>query len=654
MKKIYLFVFCCCLAAIAKAQPVVAIDPTTGGGFESGTTFVTNGWIAVNPATPVNQWQVGSAAGPFAGSRSAYISNNNGVTYAYSTSGNRTCHFYQDISFPPTAINITLSFRWKSTADTTFNRLLVYTAPTGSLFPAANVPVSPSTTVGAGEVLIWRQPTMSGSYLPATITLPASMAGATYRIVFTWQNGTSGAGLPASVDNISLNYCTMPGAITGQLRHCISQMVPLGNTVLGGAWSSSNTSVATINAVTGQMTGVGAGTTIISYANSCGTVTAVDTVIPYPAPIVGNDTVCLGTQSGLASVSLGGTWSSTYPTIASVTTGSGLLTGNNAGITTITYTMLPGCFVTQNVTVTPLPPAIAGPTEVCAGQSITLTNAIGGGTWHSSNPVGATAGLTSGVITGVTGDTATIIYTAPYGCMKSTVITIKPQPSAILGEMAKCKGATDTLYNTSPGGTWSSTSPGVATVGAVTGVITAVGTGVADIRYTLTSTGCYRSKAVTVFPAPNPIVTYDSWVQTFATDTTYLSYQWYNSIIGAIPGATTFQVGAVDSAYYYVEVTDASGCSGQSSQFLFNPRTVGVQGANIPVVSIHPNPATDMVYIDAAVPVRATITGIDGRMEIETVKARQINVSGLRSGIYFITLYSEEGQKLKLEKLFKL
>lgn len=657
MRKVYLFIFCCCLAAIAKAQPVVAVSPTGAGGFEIGSpaTFVTNGWIDISPAGAVSQWKVGSAAVPFAGANSAFISGD-GSTYGYATTGNYTCHFFRGEFIPATARNITLNFMWKATADTATNRLIVYVAnDVSTTMPVANLPTSPGTSF-ASWVKVWQQDKMTGTYDNAVVSIPDTFVNRSVRFIFTWQNGTTGGGTPASVDNISINYCVWPAPVTGQLRQCVGQAVPLVNPVLGGTWSSSNTSVATIVPGTGLMTGMAPGTTVISYTNACGTMTAVDTVIPALTPIVGNDSVCLGTQSGLANISFGGTWSSTYPTIASVLPGSGLVTGLNAGITTITYTMLPGCYVTQNVTVTPTPPAITGTPEVCAGQTITLHNSITGGTWYSANPSGATAGSTTGVISGVdpSGDTATITYTAPYGCKNSVVVTIKPQPSVIFGEMTKCKGQTDTLYNTTPGGTWSSSSPSVAIVGASTGVITAVNTGTANILYTLTTTGCFRSQTVTVLPGPIPVVTYDNWTQTFSTDTSYLSYQWYNSIIGAIPGATTFKTAAADSACYWVVVTDGSTCAGKSEISCFNPKTVAVPGIDAASVKIHPNPATETVFIDAPVNVTAVITGIDGRLEIEKAKASRIDISNLRNGIYFISLYDDTGRKLKVEKLIKL
>jgi len=78
------------------------------------------------------------------------------------------------------------------------------------------------------------------------------------------------------------------------------------------------TTVATIGS-TGIVTGVTAGTSVISYAvtNSCGTyaATAVMTVNPLPStgPITGTSTVCPGGNTTLNDGTPGGLWTSVLP-----------------------------------------------------------------------------------------------------------------------------------------------------------------------------------------------------------------------------------------------------------------------------------------------------------------------------------------------------
>lgn len=68
---------------------------------------------------------------------------------------------------------------------------------------------------------------------------------------------------------------------------------------------------------------------------------------------------------------------------------------------------------------------ITGPASLCAGASITLTNATPGGTWSSSNTNVATVTPTTGIVTGIAPGTAVITYSIGQGnCTTSTTYTI--------------------------------------------------------------------------------------------------------------------------------------------------------------------------------------------------------------------------------------
>jgi hypothetical protein len=189
-------------SAQSSLHATTLIDPAGDGGFETGTTFPLNGWTVVNHTT--NTWQVGTAATPFAGVRSTFVSNDGGTTSAYTTTVSQTSHFYRDVAVPVGETSITLTFQWKGNGESGFDRLLIYTAPT-SVTPVAGTPASSSTTL-TGATLVFTQPTFAqATYTSATVTLPASLAGTTFRLIFTWQNDSSGGVSPGqSVDNISL------------------------------------------------------------------------------------------------------------------------------------------------------------------------------------------------------------------------------------------------------------------------------------------------------------------------------------------------------------------------------------------------------------------------------------------------------------------
>ena len=178
------------------------ISPTGAGGFENGSTFASNGWTAVNSTS--NAWFLGAASTPFAGSRSAYISNDNGTTWGYSTTTTSTSHFYRDVTVPAGEEAINLSFQWKGSGESGWDRLLIYTAPT-TLNPEVNVPVSNSNVL-TGATLVYTQASYAqATYTNGVISLPTSLAGTSFRLIFTWQNDASfGASPGASIDDISL------------------------------------------------------------------------------------------------------------------------------------------------------------------------------------------------------------------------------------------------------------------------------------------------------------------------------------------------------------------------------------------------------------------------------------------------------------------
>jgi uncharacterized protein YjdB len=140
------------------------------------------------------------------------------------------------------------------------------------------------------------------------------------------------------------------------------------------------------------------------------------TVNSNPSAITGSFTVCTGTSTTLANGTGGGLWSSSNATLASVVAGTGVVTGNATGNPTISYTLGTGCFAVQNITVNPSPSAIAGPTAVCTGASITLSDVTGGGSWSSSSIGLATVGSSTGIVNGVSAGVVTISYTIANGC----------------------------------------------------------------------------------------------------------------------------------------------------------------------------------------------------------------------------------------------
>ena len=181
------------------------INPAAEGGFELGPDMATNGWTVVNHAsTANNNWYVGATPVSFAGTNAAYISNDAGVTWAYSNTVASASHFYRDVTVPAGESKINLQFQWKGNGESGWDRLLVYVAPT-SVTPVAGTPAANSTVL-TGATLVYTQATFPQTlYANANFFLPTSLAGTTFRLIFVWQNdGSFGTTPGVSVDNINL------------------------------------------------------------------------------------------------------------------------------------------------------------------------------------------------------------------------------------------------------------------------------------------------------------------------------------------------------------------------------------------------------------------------------------------------------------------
>lgn len=141
--------------------------------------------------------------------------------------------------------------------------------------------------------------------------------------------------------------------------------------------------------------------------------------------------------------------------------------------------------------------------KVCVGDTVIFT-ASGIGTWSSSAPLIATIGATSGIVTGISSGVAAITYTLATGCTYTSSVTVNTTPAIISGDTVICVGSSGSAFNIIPGGTWSSSSPSIASIGSG-GAITGHAPGVAVISYTLPG-GCYKTKTITVNPLPSSVV----------------------------------------------------------------------------------------------------------------------------------------------------
>jgi hypothetical protein len=184
------------LLALASLSAQAQTTTVFSEDFEGATNSFT-----LENGTQNNQWVVAGTApnGPTSpGTKSAYISNDFGATNSYSLTSASVVHLYRDVTLPAGQSAMQLNFDWRAAGESANDYLLVQVVPTTFTPVAGTVPAATSATVLA-------QLNQQGTFARAALVVPASLAGTTQRLVFTWVNNAfGGTQPPALVDNISL------------------------------------------------------------------------------------------------------------------------------------------------------------------------------------------------------------------------------------------------------------------------------------------------------------------------------------------------------------------------------------------------------------------------------------------------------------------
>jgi hypothetical protein len=167
--------------------------------FESGS-FTTNNWTVVN-GTQVNKFHVGGATFD-SGTKSAYISNDNGVSNTYTITAISRVWFYKDIVIPANAVNLNFRYKTKgeSIGNTNFDYGKIIIDPNRTVIPVAGSEILTTPSGGSNTPL----PTSNNLWIDKSIDL-SSYAGTTVRVIFGWQNDSSfGENNPIAIDNINI------------------------------------------------------------------------------------------------------------------------------------------------------------------------------------------------------------------------------------------------------------------------------------------------------------------------------------------------------------------------------------------------------------------------------------------------------------------
>jgi len=200
-------------------------------------------------------------------------------------------------------------------------------ADAGTITPsAAGTCVGTSITLSAsvvGGTWVNTNPTVAtiSSTTGSIVTVGGASVG-TDNILYVVTNSCSTDTAMQSVGVVNPAATTSP--ITGSPTVCQNDSTQLSNAATGGTWTSTNTAIATVDAVTGMVHGVNAGNVTISYTAvyPCANLAAAYamTVNAQPAvPVVsGASTLCVASTTSLSTTVTGGTWTSSNNSIATV------------------------------------------------------------------------------------------------------------------------------------------------------------------------------------------------------------------------------------------------------------------------------------------------------------------------------------------------
>ena len=318
--------------------------------------------------------------------------------------------------------------------------------------------------------------------------------------------------------------------ISGTLSVCTgstTQLTGSGTAAASTPWLSATTTVATVSN-TGLVTGVAAGTSVITYTNNLGCVkTATVTVNVTPTVTPGTDpSVCRGTTSALLAYS-----TTNSPNQYSIVYDA---TAISAGFASVTNAALPGSNIALVI------------------------------------PAAATANVYNGILT---------VRNSVTGCVSANsaiTVTVLAPAVSFTGPVTVCLGQTSTLSPTT-GGIWVSNSPAVATVDN-NGDITSVGAGSATFTFTETATGCSNTTGGLTVNTNSSVslssaVGTDAQTKCISTAITNITYQGAGSITSApVTGLPTGVTGAYNSG---TKVVTISGTPTVAGTFNYTVNIVG-------------------------------------------------------------------------------
>lgn len=661
-------------AATVTVSPTVSTTYTVTVTDANNCSATASKSISINPAPAAT---ISPATVTICNGDSTVLTASGGTSFAWSNSlgGSAAVTVRPSVT---TSYTVTVS-DGSGCSATASKTVLVNQLPAAGISPAtASVCDGASTTLTATGGTSYTWSASLGNNATVNVT---PQTATTYTVTVTDANGCSAtAGRIVNI-NTSPTVSITPATVT----ICYGANAQL--TASGGAtyaWSNSLGSNATVTisptaATTYEVT--------VIDANNC-SATGSKTVNVNNLPIAainGPTTICAGLSATLtASGGDSYNWSNSLGTASQIT-----VNPSNTTNYTVTATDNNGCSATaqQTINVTNTPSAsISGPSQICAGESVTLV-ANGGNTYQWSNGLGSAATITQSPTTLTTYTVTAIVGTNCSATASQTVAVYQPASSQY--NKAICQGEsfifggrpltqngsyTDTmqtingcdsivtvnlLVNTLPdsvitvNGNTSicqgdsvmlSAAPGHPTYqwsNNATGqsvYVKFVGTYIVTVTSVNNCSVASAPVAITVNALPTtPIITRAG--DTLTTSTA-VSYQWYFNNT-PISGATNQAYTLAQNGTYFVEITDANGCKNKSQDFnAVNVDVIPIEEAGN--IKLYPNPSTGNFVIEFSSFAQREIeikNAIGQLIFFEKSTAQKVAVSLQAStGVYFVRI----------------
>ncbi|MCW3071840.1 MAG: hypothetical protein JWO44_1730 [Bacteroidetes bacterium] len=367
-------------------------------------------------------------------------------------------------------------------------------------------------------------------------------------------------------------------------------------------------------------------------------------------------TICNGASTTLNASATGAVsyaWLPNDGTLSSVTSATPVANPTTTTAYYVAITNTSGCvdMDTVVVTVVPLPsPGItaSGATVFCIGGSVTLTSSPSDQYQWSTAAADTLASITVS-----TSGTYTVMITDTNGCSASSSqsVTVMPLPAIDAGMNDSTCLSTNVNLSAS-GGTTYVWHPGASLSDST--IVNPIAGPVVSTTYTVigtSSTGCISSDTVRITVLGNPALPSITKSHDTLSSTPAFSYQWY--LAGSpLPGETNQTLVYVTNGNYYVQVTNALGCSTVST--IININDVGIsEAASSASLNVYPNPFNDDVTIELELAkagiVRISIVNIAGQeVYSEELNQRngsykkQVSLKEQAKGIYYLQVITDD------------